>query len=92
MSDRIHPPEMDWAQIMVDLYNAGCKTTRVARILDVWPSTAQHWTKGGEPGYGYGRALLRLHSAACGAALTTQRCAEAEETTKFRSLKTEVLA
>lgn len=79
MTIEVFAPKMDWAQIMVDLYNAGCTTYRVHLCLGVALCTAQNWAKGGEPGYGYGRALLRLHSAYCGAALTTLRCTEAEQ-------------
>lgn len=78
MLDRIPSPKVDWAQIMVDLHNRGCTAYRVALTLAVAYATAKNWTKGGEPGYGYGRALLRLHSAFCGAGLTAQRLNEAE--------------
>lgn len=63
---------------MVDLHNRGCTAYRVALMLAVAETTARNWVKGGEPGYGYGRALLRLHSAFCGAGLTAQRLQEAE--------------
>lgn len=78
--DVIYPPCIDWAQIMVDLHNSGCTAYRVHLTIGVALCTSQNWAKGGEPGYGYGRALLRLHSAYCGAALTTRRCTEAEQT------------
>lgn len=74
-------PKVDWAQIMMDLHNHGCSVYRVALTLCVDDCTARNWSrglKGGEPGYGYGRALIRLHSAYCGAALTTRRLAEAD--------------
>lgn len=77
----IVPPKIDWTQIIVDLYNTGCGVNRIARHLDVAVTTARNWEKGGEPGYGYGRALLRLHSFYCGAALTTKRQAEGERQT-----------
>lgn len=73
-------PKVDWSQIMVDLHDNGCTAYRVALILCVADCTARNWIKGGEPGYGYGRALIRLHSAYCGAALTTLRLTEAEQT------------
>jgi hypothetical protein len=69
----VYGPKVDWAQIMVDLYNAGCPVNRVSTILGVSYCAANNWTKGGEPGYGYGRALLRLHARICGAGLTTRR-------------------
>lgn len=77
--DLILPPKVDWAQIMADLHNHGCTAYRVAITLAVADCTARNWMKGGEPGYGYGRALIRLHSAYCGAALTTLRLTEAEQ-------------
>lgn len=80
MPDAIYAPKVDWAQIMVDLHNNGCTAYRVALTLCVADCTARNWVKGGEPGYGYGRALIRLHSAYCGAALTTRRLTEAEQT------------
>lgn len=71
-------PKIKWAQVMRDLDANGCTTYRVAMTLAVSDATARNWAKGGEPGYGYGRALLRLHSAYCGAALTTLRCSEGD--------------
>jgi hypothetical protein len=79
MNAAIYPPKVDWCQVMVDLHNNGCTVYRVHLCLGVALSTAQNWEKGGEPGYGLGRALLRLHSAYCGAGLTTLRCNEAEK-------------
>lgn len=75
----IAAPRIDWVQVMVDLHNAGCTAYRVAMSLNVADCTARNWAKGGEPGYGYGRALLRLHSAYCGAGLTTRRLTEGEQ-------------
>lgn len=79
LTAEVFAPKMDWAQIMVDLHNNGCTVYRAAQLLGVADCTARNWSKGGEPGYGYGRALLRLHSAYCGAGLTTLRCQEAEK-------------
>ena len=78
-SSAIYAPEVDWSQIMVDLHNAGCTSYRVARTLGIAYCTAQNWTKGGEPGYGYGRAVLRLHSRWCGAGHTTYRLLQGEK-------------
>ena len=75
----IFPPRVDWAQIMVDLHDHGCSSYRVHILLGVARCTAENWAKGGEPHYGYGRALLRLHSRFCGAAMTTRRAMEAEQ-------------
>jgi hypothetical protein len=74
----VAPPKMDWAQIMRDLSDRGTSIYRVSLILCVSDAVARNWSKGGEPGYGYGRALLRLHSMVCGSALTTLRCSEGE--------------
>lgn len=74
----VYAPEINWAQIMVDLYERGCGANRAASIVGVSEHTARNWMKGGEPGYGNGRALLRLHSRICGSGLTFKRCAEAE--------------
>jgi hypothetical protein len=74
----VYAPEIDWAQVMIDLYDRGCNAHRVSIILGVSPCTSRNWMKGGEPGYGNGRALLRLHSRMCGSALTIARCEEAE--------------
>jgi hypothetical protein len=76
----IHRPTINWRQILDDLAERGCSPYRVHLILGAGVSTVQNWMKpGAEPGYGYGRALLRLHSMVCGAALTLQRQAEAEK-------------
>lgn len=76
----INAPRVDWAQVMADLHNNGCTIYRVSQLLGVADCTARNWSRGGEPRYGYGRALLRLHSAYCGAGLTTLRVTEAEQT------------
>ena len=72
------PPKVDWAKILEDLQNNGCSPYRVSNLLMVADCTVRNWLKGGEPGYGKGRALLRLHSAYCGAGLTMLRVEEGE--------------
>lgn len=69
---------MDWAQILEDLKNNGCSPHRVHLLLEVADCTVRNWMAGGEPGYGKGRALLRLHSAYCGAGLTMLRVEQGE--------------
>lgn len=76
---RIAIPAIDWVQVMVDLHNAGCSCYRVAIALGIADSTARNWVNGREPGYGYGRAVLRLHARYCGAATTTKRIIEGEK-------------
>lgn len=71
--EKIPVPKIDWAQVMVDLYDAGCTANRVANHIGVAGCTTANWVKGGEPKYGSARALLRLHSYYCGAALTIRR-------------------
>ena len=75
----VHRPRIDWRQVLEDLRLNGCTPYRVHLTLGADISTVQNWLKGGEPGYGYGRALLRLHAMYCGAALTTKRQTEAEK-------------
>jgi hypothetical protein len=82
-AEAIFPPRISWAVIMADLNANGCSTYRVSLCLGVHPSTAQHWGEGGEPGYGLGRALLRLHAMCCGAALTARRQSEGEQAAKL---------
>lgn len=77
----IYPPKINWAQIMADLKDAGCSVYGVAGIIGAAYCTAQNWSKGGEPGHGYGEALLRLHSRVCGDELTKRRCNEGEQST-----------
>lgn len=79
---RYNPPHVRWVLILEDLRDNGCSGYRVADKLQVGWSTVQGW-RGvkGDIGYGYGRALLRLHSSYCGAALTFQRLTEAEQST-----------
>ena len=76
--ERIPAPKIDWARIVADLLEHHCSGYRVRITLGVADCTVRNWMKGGEPGYGYGRALLRLHSRICGAALTTRRVEEGE--------------
>lgn len=77
----IPPPRIDWTQVMVDLHNAGCCSHRASKLIGASHAAALNWVKGGEPGHGYGEALLRLHASFCGAGLTTRRQHEAEITT-----------
>lgn len=76
----IYPPKVKWQQILNDLSSHGCTAYRVGKILGVSWSTVQNWRDNpkAEPGYGLGRALLRLHSSFCGAGMTIRRCNEAE--------------
>ena len=78
--ERIIPPKVDWSRIMADLLEHHCSGYRVRITLGVADCTVRNWIKGGEPHYGYGRALLRLHSRYCGAALTIRRVEESEVT------------
>jgi hypothetical protein len=73
LDDPIYPPKVDWAQIMVDLYNHGCTKNRAAKIVGASVCAATNWTKGGQPGHAYGEALLILHGRFCGEALTKLR-------------------
>lgn len=77
----VYAPNVDWQQILNDLRDHGCTGYRVAKVLGCSWSAVQNWRDNpdAEPGYGLGRALLRLHSAFCGAAMTTRRCMEGEE-------------
>jgi len=76
----VKPPRINWQQIIADLRANGCSLHRVATHIGVEYSTAQRWRRPrADLGYGYGRALLRLHSRYCGAALTLQRLTEADD-------------
>jgi hypothetical protein len=70
---------MDWTQIMQDLYQRGYSAHRVSVSLRVSHCTADNWLKGGEPGWGKGKALLALHIAVCGESLTSSRVFQAEQ-------------
>ena len=52
-----------WAEIGSDLRKHGWGAAKVARHLNVNPSTARHWfNSGGTPLYPVGAQLIRLHS------------------------------
>lgn len=75
-------PRVDWKLILADLRDRGCTGYRVAQALGVQWSTVHYWLHAEKPPelkYGLGRALLRLHAAYCGAAMTTRRHMEAEK-------------
>lgn len=76
----VYAPKIDWQQILNDLRDCGCSGYRVHRLLGVSWCAVQNWrdNPNAEPGYGLGRALLRLHSQFCGAGMTTRRCMEGE--------------
>lgn len=74
----VNPPKVNWSQIMKDLHENGCSAYRVSLALGAADCTVRNWMKKGEPRYGYGRALLRLHAVYCGSALTTRRVTESE--------------
>lgn len=63
---RIEADPIDFVQVMVDLYNAGCNANRVALHLGCDHSTAQGWEKGREPRYNTGASLLLLRERYCG--------------------------
>jgi hypothetical protein len=72
-------PRINWRQLLADLKVHGCSGYRVTVELGVGWSTVQSWRRmKDDPGYGYGRALILLHSRHCGAALTFQRLTEAD--------------
>lgn len=78
-SPAIEPPSIDWSLIIRDMLEAGCSKYRIAASLGVHVSHVQHWAQTHtDIRYGYGRALLRMHAHICGAALTTQRITEGE--------------
>lgn len=79
MAIDIFPPKVDWCLILADLREHNCSGYRVAITLGVEWSTVQRWSHGSEPGYGYGRALLRLHAMHCGAGMTLKRQIEGED-------------
>lgn len=79
MEEYVYAPKINWKAILQDLDERNTTLYRVSIILGVSPSTAQRWRDvKGDIGYGYGRALLRLHAKVCGAGLTFQRMAESE--------------
>lgn len=82
IAEDIYPPKIDWKQVLIDLRDHGCSGYRVAKTLEIQWSTVHYWIhcrKPPELGYGLGRALLRLHARYCGAAMTTRRLTEAEQ-------------
>ena len=56
---------VDFVQVMVDLYNAGCNAGRVAEHLEIATATAQGWERGQEPKYNNGARLLMLRERYC---------------------------
>lgn len=80
LAEIIAPPQVNWRQILDDLRDHGCTGYRVTIEIGVAWSTVQGWREcKGDIGYGYGRALLRLHSKYCSAGMTLQRQYEAEK-------------
>lgn len=81
MASDIFPPKIDWRQVLTDLRDNGCTGYRVATLIGSSWCAVQNWRDNpqAEPGYGYGRALLRLHAQFCGAALTMRRQVEGDE-------------
>jgi hypothetical protein len=78
----IDPPRINWSRIISDLLNAKCPKYRIAAHIGVGVSTVQTWQRlpiNSDIRYGFGRALLRLHSRYCGAALTLQRISEGDD-------------
>lgn len=80
-ADAVFPPRVDWAVIMTDLTQVGWGPYRVSLCLGAALSTVQNWAEGGEPRYGYGDALLRLHALVCGRELAEKRQSEAKPPT-----------
>jgi hypothetical protein len=80
IQEHILPPQINWRQVLDDLRAHGCSGYRVAQEIGVGWSTVQAWKGIKEDiGYGYGRALIRLHSKYCGSAMTVRRLTEGEQ-------------
>jgi predicted transcriptional regulator len=54
--------EVKWSEIVQDIRDRGYSIYRIARLLGVAECTVRNWLlKDGEPGFGIGAALIRLH-------------------------------
>ena len=80
IAEDIYPPKIDWKLILEDLRDNGCSGYRAGKLIGMSWCAIQNLRdkEGAEPGYGNGRALLRLHARFCGAALTIRRQSESE--------------
>lgn len=54
---------IDWAKVMRELRAEGMTPYKIAMVIGCSRCAAENWEEGGEPGYGYGAALLALHVA-----------------------------
>lgn len=72
----IYCKKLNWPAIMDDIRNAGCSVYRAAKTLGRPETTVWSWTRGVEPTYSNGAALLQLHAKYCGEDATKKRCTE----------------
>lgn len=73
------PARLNWRDVMEDLSGAGITAYRIAEMFEIERSTVQRWGElTTDMGFGYGRALLALHSTHCGLDRTLQRLTEAQ--------------
>jgi transcriptional regulator with XRE-family HTH domain len=58
---------MDWKKLLEDLKDAGWSQSRIAERCGVAQATVSELARGvtGEPGFGFGDALRKLHTEVC---------------------------
>lgn len=74
----IYPKQVNWRRILDDMKEHGLSYSAQAEALGRGWSSYQCYLDGGEPRYGNGAAILRLHVNICGIELTMRRIEEAE--------------
>lgn len=73
--EAVFPKRLPWRAIFDDMSAAGYSYSRQAAILGAPWSTFHGWMQdgGSEPRYSLGRAILAMHQAVCGPALSEKR-------------------
>lgn len=78
--EAVYAVKLAWPQIMADMKERGLPYSKQAHLIGVPWSTYQFWMEGeGEPRHSQGVAILKLHTAICGAELTSHRLTEGAE-------------
>jgi predicted transcriptional regulator len=64
MSEQYPRVVVEWSSVVKDLNDRGYSIYRIAKLLKASQCAVKNWSKGGEPGFGLGAALIKLHSDA----------------------------
>ena len=61
MTEQYARVDVQWSLVVQDIIDKGFTVYRISKLLGVAECTVRNWREGGEPKFGLGAALLKLH-------------------------------